>query len=351
MRPSRRVLFILFCICSTPLGAAFPGLRYLGDIGALEMPGNSRTSVQFGRIRVVWTDGGVRFRGRDDDGKSWEAAVPVTTGAIAYTDVWQADFDRNSHADLLIAAHSATNGRCVDEVTLSFLLFNEHGQPVPWVIRTRAPYSHRSIPVPAIFSDLNHNGRAKLVVTDCIYGDPILPGEDRSITGIYEARDAAWSLVKPVHLEPYVALVRQNHRIRPRVDRLLHTNPSDWPNQGNRLDPHAPPVYLTAIVNASASCRGPVRLPPIVDGKFQKDWKDPCDELGRNQIQLSDGTVCYEWPIVVLDNQNVREIVAGSEHPEALLQSIVAQRLPVVLAGHRDPNRCSPVLLWATDAR
>jgi hypothetical protein len=345
------VLFILFCICSTPLEAAFPGLRYLGDIGDLGMPGNSRTFAQLRQIRAVWTGGGVRFRGRDNAGKSWEASLPVATGAIAHTDVWQADFDRNSRADLLIAAHSASNGRCVDEVTLSFLLFNEHGQPVPWVIRTRAPYSHRSNPVPAIFSDLNHSGRAKIVVTDCIYGDPTLLGEDRSIIGIYEARDATWSLVKPARLEPYVALVRQNHRIRPRIDRLLPTNPSDWPNQGNRLDPHASPIHLTAIVSASVSCRGPVRLPPMVDGKFQKDWKDPCDELGRNRIQLSDGTVCYDWPTLVLDNQNGREIVAASEHPEALLQSIVEQRLPVVLAGQRDPNRCSPVLLWATDAR
>jgi hypothetical protein len=351
MRPSQRVLFVLFCICSTPLGTAFPDLRYLGNIGDLGMPGNSRTSVQFGRIRVFSTANGFRFRGRDDDGKRWEAALPVATGAIAHTDVWQADFDRNLRADFLIAAHSATNGRCVDEVTLSFLLFNEHGQPVPWVIRTRAPYSHRSIPVPAIFSDLNHNGRAKLVVTDCIYGDPTLGGEDRSITGIYEALDATWSLVKPAHLEPYVALVRQNHRIRPRIDRFLPTNPSHWPNQGNRLDPHASPIHLTAIVNASVSCRGPVRLPPIVDGKFQKDWKDPCDELGHNRIQLSDGTFCYDWPTVVLDNPNGREIVAGSEHPEALIRSIVEQRRPVVLSGQRDANRCSPVLLWATGSR
>ena len=265
MQPSQRVLLILFCLCWTSLGATFPGLRYLGDIGDLGMPGSSRTSVRFGSIQAVWIDDGVRFQGRDDDGKSWRAALPVATG-IAYTDVWQADFDHNSRQDLLIAAHSFGSGRCVDEVMLSFLLFDNRGRPVPWVIRTRAPSFH----VPAIFADLNHNGRAELVVTDCAYGDPALLGEDRSVTGVYEARDATWSLVKPAHLESYIALVRRSHRIRPRLDQLLPANLTDWPDQGNQPDPHEPlPLQVAALLASSEGCRAPVHLPPVVDGKLQ----------------------------------------------------------------------------------
>ncbi len=349
MRPLHRVLPILFCLCSTLLGATFPGLRYLGDIGDLGMPGDSKTLVQFGRIRVFATDNGFRFQGRDDDGKRWEAALPVATGAIAYTDVWQADFDHNSRQDLLIAAHSFVNGRCLDEIMLSFLLFDNRGRPVPWVIRTRAPSFH----VPAIFADLSHSGRAELVVTDCAYGDPTLLGEDRSITGVYEARDAKWDLIKPAHLDPYIALVRRNHRIRPRVDRLLPTNPGDWPDQGNRRDQHGPlPVQVAALLRPSEDCRGPVHIPPVVDGRLQTaGWKDPCEELGHNRIRLADGTMCYDWPTVVMDGENGRDIVAGSEHPDLLLQKIIEQRRTVVLAGQRDLNRCSPVLIWATGAR
>jgi hypothetical protein len=347
MRPRHCVLLVLLGLYSGVVWAAFPGLRYLGDIGDLGISGNSRTYVQFGRIQVVWADNAVRFQGRDDDGKSWQAILPIAQG-LGYTDVWQADFDHNSRADLLIAAYFPKNGRCVDEVTLSFLLFNDRGQPVPWVIRTRAPYSHRSIHFPAIFADVNHSGRAKLIVTDCTYSDPPLVAEDRSITGIYEAADATWRLVRPARLEPYITLVRRNHRFRLGLDQLLTPNPADWPDQGNRLDSQASAsVNLAAILPASTSCRG-VRLPPIINGRFQRDWKDPCDELGRDRVQMSNGTVCYGLATVVFDGQDGREIVAPSEHPEALLQKFIEQRRPVVLAGQRELNKCSPVLLWAT---
>ena len=68
----------------------------------------------------------------------------------------------------------------------------------------------------------------------------------------------------------------------------LHRNPGHWSNQGNEIDSHAPPVRLQAVLAASPSCRG-VRI-PIIDGRVQRDWKDPCDEIGKNRIELSNGT-------------------------------------------------------------
>jgi hypothetical protein len=300
-----------------------------------------RTSVQFGRTQAVWADDSVRFQGRDDDGKRWQAVLPFKQG-LGYTAVWQADFDHNSRPDLLIASYDPRNGRCTDGVTLYFLLFNDHGQPVPWVIQTHAPNSRQFFP--DIFADLNHNGRAELVVTDCAYSysEPRpRSGEDRSITGIYEAKDATWSLIKPANLASYTALIN---------DQLLPANSSDWLDQGNRLDPRgSPAIRLTAVFAASDSCRG-VWL-PIVDGRVQEGPRDNCDELGHDRMQLSNGTVCYDWPTVMVDGEDGREIVAESAHPEPLLQKIIGQRRTVVLAGQKDPNRCSPVLLWALRAR
>ena len=338
--PQRAALCWLIFLFSTSLCLAFPGLRYLDDIGDLGIPGNRRTSVQFGRTRAVWADDRVRFEGRDDAGKMWQAILPTAQG-LGYTAVWKADFDHNSRPDLLIAAYFPKNGRCVDEITLSFLLFNDRGEPVPWMIQTRAP-SFRN---PAVFTDLNHNGRAELVVTDCTYSEAPRIGEDRRITGIYEAKDTTWSLIKPARLESYTALVRRSHRFRPKFDQLLATNPADWLDQGNRLV-DSPPVQLAEVLTASEICHG-VRFPPLVDGRFQADWKDPCEELGRNRIQLSDGTVCYGWPTVMFDGTKGRQIVSGSEHPEPLLRELIAQRRPVVLVGQTEPNRCSPSLLWA----
>ena len=177
-------------------------------------------------------------------------------------------------------------------------------------------------------------------------------GEDRKITGIYEAKDAAWSLIQPAHLDVYTTLVRQSMHLHPQFSRLLPAKPAEWPDQGNRMDPRQePPLQLAAVLTPSEECRGPVHLPPVVNGELQRDWKDPCDELGHDRIRLSNGTVCYDWPIVMLDDRDGREIVAESEDPEPLLpkilRKIIDRRLDVVLAGQRDPKRCSPVLLWA----
>jgi len=298
-------------------------------------------------VQVVLSGDDILFRGRDDAGKRWQAALPVSRG-IAHTAVWQADFDHNSRQDLLVAAYSFSNGRCIDEITLSFILFNNHGQPVPWVVQTRSPSSN----MPAIFADLNHNGRAELVVTDCTYGDSPRFGEDRRITGVYEAKDAAWSLVKSANLAPYTSLVRQSHRFD-RTDVLLPSIPVEWTDQGNRFNPSgSPSVHVVALKAPSENCRGPIHLPPVVDGRLQVEgWHDPCDVQGHNRLELSNGTVCYDWPTVILDDESGREIVAGSEHPERVLEAILDRHLPVSLAGQRDSKRCSPVVLWAFPPR
>ena len=70
MRRSRLVWLILLSLCSGSLWAAFPGLRYLGEIGHLGTPSDPRTSVRFGNVQVVATHDGALFHGRDDDGKT-----------------------------------------------------------------------------------------------------------------------------------------------------------------------------------------------------------------------------------------------------------------------------------------
>jgi hypothetical protein len=170
--------------------------------------------------------GNVRFQGRDDNGKAWQAILPID-GGIGFTTIWQADFDRNSRPDILIAAYFPKNGRCIDEITLSFLLFDLHGRPIPWVIQTRMPTTKRFPLIPAIFS--SHNDRTELVVTDCEFGASALLGQDRSITGIYEARDARWNLVRPTRLDAYRDLVRHRYRFtRTPIGYYQQSPPIGW---------------------------------------------------------------------------------------------------------------------------
>src|ERR1044071_6145217 len=125
---TRALTFIVcwFCTLAPSLEAAsVPGLRYLGEVGHLWPPFSASNSVKFGHIQVTSaTDGTLQLAGRDADRKPWTPRVPVSSG-IGFTDVGQADFERNGRQDLLIAAYVPQNGRCVDQITLSFLLFND----------------------------------------------------------------------------------------------------------------------------------------------------------------------------------------------------------------------------------
>jgi len=336
------------CACASCLQAASaPGLRYIGEVGHLWPPFSSRRSVTLGHVEVTSeADGGLVFAGHDDDRKPWKASVPVGSG-IGFTDVWQADFDRNGREDLLIAAYAPQNGRCVDRMILSFLLFNDHGQPVPWVIQSRMPADRREPATPAIFADLEHDGRLHLVVTDCSYSTPPRFGEDRSITGIYVAENATWKLIRPANIVSYTALVRRSYRFRQNHDELVATDPIQWRDLGNTMDLHGPsPVRLKGILAPSPDCRG-ISI-PIINGRVELPANNPCDVLGRDRIELSNGAVCFGWPVVVIEGQDGREIVADPKRLQSVLQQIVTEQRTVVFAGQSNAERCGPITVSST---
>jgi hypothetical protein len=323
-------------------------LDYLDEIGHLGTQFDERKSVSFGPVTITTLENGTaRFQGKDDHGKPWSATL-VSEAGVGFTDVWQADFDHNGRPDLLVATFFPKNGRCVDEITLQFLLFDNDGKPVPWVINSRMPHSNREPKIPAIFVKAGKEATTELVVTDCAYSDPPRVGEDRSIVGIYEAKDARWSLYKPNNLGPYVAVVRRSYNFQLNNDQLLPIDTPHWLDRGNRRrSGGSPTVQVTAVLPASPECRG-VRLPPIVDGHFQRDWKDPCRELGKDRIRLSNGTVCYGWPLLVIDRNDGRDIVADPKHLNTLLQELVRERRNITLTGQTEAELCNPTALWAT---
>ena len=112
------------------------------------------------------------------------------------------------------------------------------------------------------------------------------------------------------------------------------------------MDPHGlPPVKVKAVLPASPDCRG-VRL-VVVDGRVQRPANDACDVVGKDRIELSNGAVCFGWPIIVLDGPDGREIAADPKGLRAALERVVNEQRTVVLTGETDPERCSPTILWA----
>jgi hypothetical protein len=331
-----------------PATGLFRGVRYLDEVGHLGTDPDPRTSVDFTMAKAAMAgDGDIEFSGKDDAGQKWSARLPVI-GGMGWTTVWKADFDHNGRPDLMVASHFPGNGRCIENVTVSFLMIDSHGKPHPWIIHTNVPKEAAFPPIPAILTDLEADGHAQIVATDCEYANRPRLGEDHSITGIYEAHDSVWKLVRPTGTaaqERVTAIVLHSSAFRSGIDKLLPMNAAQWSNLGN--DHQQASGQITGVLPAEAGCMGAVRLGPVVDGKItQPDDADPCKERATDRIRFSNGTTCYGWPTVVLDRGADREIVAAeSKHVPAVLREIAAQHLSVSLAGEASPGRCSPVLL------
>ena len=141
--------------------------------------------------------------------------------------------------------------------------------------------------------------------------------------------------------------MRRSYRFQPGRDELISTDPIRWRDQGNTLDPHGPPpVKVKAVLSASPDCRG-VRL-VVVNGRVERPANDPCDVIGTERIELSNGTMCFGWPTTVIDGPDGREIVADPDRLRAALETTAKEQRAVVFAGQTEPRRCSPTIAWAT---
>jgi len=355
-------LVIALCVCSFATDAAqvaevrsttrlMRGVRYLDEVGHLGTDLDPRTTVDLKIATAAMAgNGDIEFSGKDDLGQRWNARLPVV-GGLGWTTVWEADFDHNGRSDLMVATHFPGSGRCVNSVTVSFLMIDHRGKPNPWVIHTNVP---RETPLPAILADLNGDGHAQLIVTECEYAARPRLGDDYSIVGIYEARDSAWNISPPAGIAEkrrVTGIVLRASGLRPHVDKLNPMDVAHWSDLGNGRRPNTPPSeQVTEVLPAEPGCRG-VRLGPVVAGNMTlPDQGDPCIEGGRDRIRLSSGMMCYGWPTVVLDRRGGREIVAAeSKEIPVVLREIVAQHLAVSLTGEATPGRSSPVLLTARD--
>jgi len=337
MRFFARILLVSATCVVVHAQARFP-MKYLDDVGLVGLDGpDKRTSVNLGLATVVSQNDALHFEGRDRNGDSWHAWIPQTSGA-GWTEVWTADFDHNGQKDLLIGLHgTAINGRCTQGTDVYSLLFDEAGRPVPWHISTEIFDWKKGAHLPAIVLDLNRDGRAEIVSTNCVSGNGKF-WTDWSITGVYEARDARWIPIGIADASPYVRAATQAHN----VDRWLSTKPSEWLDEsktsqsGIRLEKLVPPVE---------SCQG-VRIPmEVVDSQARVAANDPCEELRYKHAVYSDGRTRLGWPWVVIDGPHKREIFIANN--EAALRRVIDAGYRVKLLG----DDAEPSWLWAEETQ
>ena len=111
-------------------------------------------------------------------------------------------------------------------------------------------------------------------------------------------------------------------------------------------------IRLEKVLPVDPNCRGVIRLSVGANRQVARLTNDPCETLRKNRFTLSNGETCFGWPTIVTDRTSFREIVSGeSPRIEAKLREVAKSGLAATLFGQTDPARCSPEMLWFSDAR
>lgn len=114
--------------------------------------------VTFDGINVVAADGDVRLSSASKSGKRWEAHI------FGIDEVWRGDLDGNGTQDyVLFAAGPYGNGRTAPSYSLSFLLMDRDGLPVPFFT---VLYKGENGDGSKYLVDLNRDGHAQLLISD-----------------------------------------------------------------------------------------------------------------------------------------------------------------------------------------
>jgi hypothetical protein len=126
---------------------------------------------------------------------------------------------------------------------IAVVLFDSTGQPNAFTLSNAPPPSKGYFGVPVIVRDLDGNGRAEFVVTECA-------AQRFALSGLYDAREARLQPLRDADIEPYRQLVSGVYGVE-----QLRALPADsWRNPAAKEieceDPRCDPWPVTVLDTA-----------------------------------------------------------------------------------------------------
>jgi len=237
------------------------------------MPGTALV----GGTRLTAGGGELRAEGRDRFGRQWSWRSPIELRCA----VFQGDLDANGARDLVLLMSTR----------FTALLFDRHGQPVPWT--TEGDFTGEG-GLPALV-DLNRDRRAELVQT--------IEFENYTLAVLYEARRARWRQVRG----------RFAGRRYPLVNGSPPSRPPFIPDESNAWPADQKPATLERV---------------------HYPW-----------MHLADKRRCKLPALILLQSGSRIAFAPGDD--AATLARLRDAELPLYLAGRREPGVCSPAYVWA----
>ncbi len=331
---------------------------YLGELHTFDKDDDDDLSLPFdrGTIRVDLAGAAQRktdlielvVGGMNRIGRPWQVRTEFY-GGLGFTEAWQADLDGNGTLDLILVHATPINGRCVDRTRMTTLLFDSDGNPATWEVESYFDVEFQRDGGRGVLDllDLNHNGRAENIHTDCDFAENY--GKHEAVA-IYEVSEQGWSRLP--ELEERLLLLEYERGAAKRRGLAIRAG------DPNRFEPDYSNTFsgnpkLTIGEFVPREPRRPVTLPPardnrIIEGPGYEAWAKNERQVTADRWLLSDGTTCYGLPSVIIDRLEGRLVVLQSTgRTGELLQKIMRDKWPVALAGQTEADRCSPAWLWA----
>jgi len=266
----------------------------------------------------------VRLSGVGKSGKRWEARI------FGLDEVWRADLDDNGTQDLvLFAAGPNFNGRAVPLFSLSVLLMDREGMPVPFSTDVYKGENGDGI---KHLVDLSHDGHAELLISDYdeLPSDPLVGPfcSGHWVSQLYRFRNLG------------------AEEIRGTVGGIHFPFIHNWTYRGTECPEEPKPI--SAVEPAVVSNYESTLQAQAVTRIIRPEGAD-----GRIAIEPVAGCQTITAGIAVYDNAHLREIgfpnFFGS-YAKDLADRIRRDGARVELRGIDKPkgnNNCSVSMLWA----
>jgi hypothetical protein len=276
----------------------------------------------FDGINAIAAEEEVRLRGVGKSGKRWE----VHTFGI--DEVWRGDLDGNGTQDYVFYAFGPYgNGRIAPEFSLSILLMDRDGLPVPYFTLVYKGGNGDGI---KHLVDLSHDGHAQLLISD----DDELPSD--AYVGPFCSGHWVNQLYRFADLGAEEITGTAGGISFP----LVHK----WSYRGKECAKEQKPFsQIETPVPHNHETSGPGVITAI---------RSASDQLGVVGIQTVAGCKSIQADAIVYDTPKIREIAfpnLRSDSTERLLNRIRNARTHVELRGvtKSDGGECSVERLWA----
>jgi len=315
-------------LSSNEVGQPFT-LKALGLIKADSSPLTSRAGPTGSTFRIQRTAdfAALTLEGKDKGGKPWTIDTLELWGCEGGTRVYEADLDADTVQDAVLLTPTCGNG-LAPRTHMIAITFDASGRPVPFEAEG---YFEDTRPGIDSLVDMNHDGKADLIFMNF--------NDGYWITNVYSVKNGRWARMQG----------NLHGRAFP-----LYTRFTNQPNHRAVIPPSSRHPWASDLSNAT-----PVLAGVIIERKWP-DENLPSDPSDRSlQLTILSGAqkvICtpdywFDTAKLVQDQAERRTIqrlsIDERSTADAMLQELIARKVPVRLYGRRMSDRCSPELVWA----